>query len=378
MTHGATRSITETMTGDQASGTEGVRGWRRLFDMRGPWPWLIYLPLFALPWLQVRPSSGQAVAAGIGLSAFLPLYLIGSYASGRALLIAATAVLVMSLALAYTGGSWSVVSIYACAMAGQSRPAKRASAIVFGFALVMAVFGLATRQPWFFWAIGVVLAAMVGLGTISRVKIDDQSRSLVAAQDEVRRLSRIAERERIARDLHDLLGRTLTLVSLKAELAAKLTAADPERATAEMHDVAQAARDGMAEVRAAVSGMTGASFSRELDLSRTTLAAAGIIATTEAEVLPTGEAGAVLGMALREAVTNVVRHAEAGHCRIAIETGPKGARLIVEDDGSGGAFREGAGLRGMRARLAAAGGSLDVEGGVNGTRLRALLPVSPL
>ena len=175
--------------------------------------------------------------------------------------------------------------------------------------------------------------------------------------------------------LHDLLGRTLTLISLKAELAAKLAATDPDCATAEMRDVAQAARNGLAEVRAAVSGMTGASFSRELDLSRTALDAAGIIATTEAAALPMGEAGAVLGMALREAITNVVRHSEAGHCRIAIENDPFEARLIVEDDGSGGSFHEGAGLTGMRTRLAAAGGSLHVEGSASGTRLRATLPV---
>lgn len=369
------RPITGVMAGDQASGTEGISGWRRLFDMRGPWPWLIYLPLFVLPWLGKAPSTAQAVAAGVGLSLFLPLYLIGSYTTGRALLVSAIAVLMLSLALAYTEGSWSVVSVYACSMAGQLRPAKRASMIVAAFALLMVLFSLATRQPWFFWIIGVVLAAMVGLGTVSRVKIDDQSQSLLAAQDEVRRLSRTAERERIARDLHDLLGRTLTLISLKAELAAKLVATAPDRATAEIYDVARAARDGLAEVRVAVSGMTGASFARELDLSRTALAAAGIMATTEAEALPTGEIGAVLGMALREAITNVVRHSEASHCHIGVENNVTEARLIVEDDGSGGSFREGAGLTGMRARLAAAGGSLHVTGGANGTRLQAILPV---
>lgn len=364
------------MAGDQASGTDRAVGWRRLIDMRGPWPWLIYLPLFALPWLGPGPSTVQLVGGVVGLAAFLPIYLLGSYTTGRALLQSATAVLLISLALAFTGGSWSVVSVYACAMAGQLRPPRRASATVIAFAVAMVAFALATGQPWFFWAVGVVLAVMVGLGTVSRVTIDDQHQVLLAAQDEVRRLSRTAERERIARDLHDLLGRTLTLVSLKAELAARLTPTDPAGATAEMRDVAQAARDGLAEVRAAVSGMTGASFARELDQSNAALQAAGIATSTDADALPEGEPGAVLGMALREAVTNVLRHSEAAHCRIAVATDGRQARLTVEDDGSGGSFREGAGLSGMRARLAAAGGAMSLDSGATGTRLSAWVPAA--
>ncbi len=352
-----------------------MTGWRRLVDMRGPWPWLIYLPLFALPWLGPGPTTAQLVGGVVGLAVFLPVYLIGSHTTGRTLFWSAMAVLVLSLALAFTGGSWSVVSVYACAMAGQLRPARRATAVVIGFGAAIVVFALATSQPWFFWTVGAVLAIMVGLGTVSRITIDDQNRALVAAQDEVRLLSRTAERERIARDLHDLLGRTLTLVSLKAELAGRLVPTDPDQASAEMADVAQAARDGLAEVRAAVSGMTNAGFARELDQSRTALKAAGIAATTDARRLPQGEPGAVLGMALREAVTNVVRHSEASHCRIAVDLAGGEARLMVEDDGAGGPFREGAGLTGMRARLAAAGGSLWVETGAAGTRLSAALPI---
>ena len=362
---------------DPASGTEEMVGWRRLVDMRGPWPWLIYLPLFALPWFGPGPSDAQLIGGVVGLAVFLPVYLIGSYTQGPPLLASATAVLLLSFALAFTGGSWSTVSVYACAMAGQLRPARHATIAVVGFGVLMVVFALATDQPWFFWTVGMVLAIMVGLGTVSRIKIDDQHRALLAAQDEVRRLSRTAERERIARDLHDLLGRTLTLVSLKAELAARLAPTDPDRATAEMRDVAEAARDGLAEVRAAVSGMTGASFARELDQSRAALAAAGIATTTDAQVVPDGEPGAVLGMALREAVTNILRHSEAERCHIAVETGPREVRMTVEDDGTGGPVREGAGLTGMRARLAAAGGSLSVEGGRPGTRLRVVLDIVP-
>ena len=364
------------MAGERTGEADRAVGWRRLVDMRGPWPWLIYLPLFALPWLGPGLSTAQLTGGLLGLAVFLPVYLIGSHTRGRTLLASAAAVLLLSFALAFTGGSWSVVSVYAAAMAGQLRPARLAAVTVIVFALAMVAFALATGQPWFFWTIGVVLAVMVGLGNMSSLKIEDQHRALLLAQDEVRRLSRTAERERIARDLHDLLGRTLTLVSLKSELAARLAPTDLGRATAEMREVAQAARDGLAEVRAAVSGMTGASFARELDQSRTALAAAGIATTTDADTLPEGEHGAVLGMALREAVTNVLRHSEARRCRIVVETDEREARLTVEDDGAGGTFREGAGLTGMRARLLAAGGSLRVDGRGTGTALHATMPIA--
>ena len=376
LTGEATGSHISVMAGELTGEAERAVGWRRLVDMRGPWPWLIYLPLFVLPWLARSASEAQLIGGAVGLAMFLPVYLIGSHTRGRTLLAFATVVLLLSFALAFTGGSWSVISIYAAAMAGQLRPARRAATTVIMFALAMVAFALATGQPWFFWTIGVVLAVMVGLGNMSSLKIEDQHRALLLAQDEVRRLSRTAERERIARDLHDLLGRTLTLVSLKSELAARLAPDEPARAVAEMREVAQAARDGLAEVRAAVSGMMGASFARELDQSRKALAAAGIATTTDAHTLPVGEHGAVLGMALREAVTNVLRHSEAANCRIAVKHGGREARLTVEDDGAGGSFREGAGLSGMRARLAAAGGSLRVDGGASGTRLCATLPIA--
>ncbi len=220
-----------------------------------------------------------------------------------------------------------------------------------------------------------MLIVMTGLSTVSRESLYEHNRALAEAQDEVRRLSRTAERERIARDLHDLIGRSLTLVALKADLAARLIATEPARAAAEMRGVAEVAREGLAEVRASLAGMAGGSLGREADASRAALAAAGIDATLEGDpdTIPP-EAGAVLAMTLREAVTNVIRHAGATQCRLSIAAANGVARLAVVDDGRGGSFLEGFGLAGMRQRLTAAGGTLTLGPAHPGTRIEATVP----
>ena len=143
-----------------------------------------------------------------------------------------------------------------------------------------------------------------------------------------------------------------------------------------MRDVATAARHGLSEVRAAVSGMTGASLSHEIASSQSALAAARIACLLEggADQIDPGT-GAVLAMALREAVTNVIRHSSARVCKITLIQQPGWLALTVSDDGHGNAVRAGVGITGLRSRLRAAGGELAIHGDTNGTRLTARLPL---
>lgn len=348
-----------------------------LLDMAGPWPWLLYLPLYAMPWLWFTPSPGQLAGSAAGLVLFLALYVWGAFQRGGRLLAAAAGVLATSFALAFAGGQWTVVSIYAAAMAAQVRPARRGGGAVILFVALTLAWGLATRQPTLWWAFNLFFMVMAAIGNLSHAALEDKNAALLAAADEVQRLAATAERERIGRDLHDLLGRTLTLVAIKADLAAKLAGRDASAAEREMREVAGAARGALAEVRAAVTGMTGASLAREVDASRAALAAAGVECRVDGEpdaVAP--GAGAVLAMALREAITNVIRHSDARRCRILLEAAAGGVRLVVDDDGRGGELREGGGLGGMRGRLQAAGGALSISGGSSGTRLVASLPAA--
>lgn len=343
-----------------------------------PWPWLCYLPFYAIPWLWQRPDTADLIAAGVAVALFLPAYAIGSRTGRwRPPAAAAAAILTIGVAVAAGGfvGSWTVFAIYAGAMIGGLRPARHALAGVALVTMATVATGLLLAQPVLWWLPGAMLVAITGAGVVSREAFWDRAVALGETQEEVRRLAGTAERERIARDLHDVVGRTLTLVALKADLAARLVARDADAAAAEMRAVADAARAGLGEVRQALAGQAGGSLAHEIGASIAALDMAGIAATVEGDPRDApGDAGAVLAMTLREAVTNVIRHADAGRCAITIGGAGNMASLTVLDDGRGGRFREGNGLRGMRQRIVAAGGRLHIAPQRTGTRLVAEVP----
>lgn len=207
--------------------------------------WLAYLPLFFVPWAIKLPNPAQMVWAVIGLAVFLGIYFLSLNAAGWRLIALAVAALLLSFALAFTNSNWTVIAVYAAAMIAELRPAWRASLGVGAFAAASAGLALATGQPAIYWVLGVFLMIMVGIGNISRAALQDKNAALAAAQGEVRQFAAAVERERIGRDLHDLLGRTLTLIALKADLAARLADSAPDKAADEMRDVAAAARGQM-------------------------------------------------------------------------------------------------------------------------------------
>jgi two-component system sensor histidine kinase DesK len=274
-------------------------------------------------------------------------------------------------------GNWTVVAIYATAIAAELRPSREGWRLVLAVTAASVAVAVLTGMDWYFVVMFGVFELMVAIGKISGMTLGEKHADLLRAQQEVRRLSAEAERERIARDLHDLLGRTLTLIALKADLAVKLSPRDRAAAEREMKDIAEAARGGLSDVRAALAGMNHAGLARELEASRSALQAAQIGCDVTGEELAERAAnGAVLAMALREAVTNVIRHAGARHCRIVLAEQDGSVSVTVIDDGQGGRFREGAGLTGMRARLAAAGGWLSIHVDGSGTRIAAAIPAT--
>jgi two-component system sensor histidine kinase DesK len=215
------------------------------------------------------------------------------------------------------------------------------------------------------------------------------------AHEEMAQLAAMAERERIARDLHDVLGHTLSVIVLKSELAGRLlregAAQDPQRAAREIADVESTARTALKEVREAIGGYRAQGLAAELEQARKTLDAAGVSLRCNAVTpkLPNGAANrsipqsfekmtvtqeTVLSLAVREAVTNIVRHAHARECRVRISTAAGFHALVVEDDGPHPIEREGNGLRGMRERVTALGGVFSIESGA-GTRLTIRLPI---
>ncbi len=191
------------------------------------------------------------------------------------------------------------------------------------------------------------------------------NRKLRKANEEIENLAKVAERERIARDLHDVLGHTLSVITLKSELAGKLIDRDPERAGKEIREVEQISRQALTDVRDAIRGYRSQGLVAELAQAKTTLETAGLTVQCDAATtvkLPAVQES-VLSLAVREAVTNVVRHAQARTCRMRLEQQNGTCRLEIHDDGCGASNGEGNGLRGMRERVEMIGGTLQPQHG---------------
>jgi two-component system sensor histidine kinase DesK len=224
------------------------------------------------------------------------------------------------------------------------------------------------------WVPGILVSMLVGGTNIHFAEVRRKDRALAKAREAAKHLAVVAERERIARDLHDLLGHTLSVIVIKSELAARLADRDPARAIHEIRDVERISRTALQEVRQAVHGYRGERLADELAKGRDALAAAGVAFEIDADPLALDAEGEhAIALGLREAITNVIRHARAGTCRVSLTRDAGVVTLVVEDDGVGGDHVEGAGLSGMRARLALVGGSVMWDG-CRGTRLTLAVP----
>jgi len=234
---------------------------------------------------------------------------------------------------------------------------------------------LVHTTPWA-WGMGGLFTFVIGGTNLFMAQKIRANSKLRLAHEEIEQLAKVAERERIARDLHDVLGHTLSVIVLKSELAGRLIEGDPERARAEVADIETIARKALSEVRETIRGYRAEGLAAEIKRAHSTLDAAGVALICEEKppaLNPTEET--VMSLVLREAVTNVVRHAQASQCIMSFITKDGKTSLVVEDNGRGGVRQEGNGLRGMRERIEALGGRFAVDG-TQGTRLTIELPAS--
>jgi two-component system sensor histidine kinase DesK len=327
-----------------------------------------------------RLSASATILAVGGLAAFAAAYLrlfwiLPRMADERRAeglgLLAAVAVLAVVLGAAL-GQEWLGLLVYLSVAAALTLQTRIALAGVVGatVAALAIVGGLDD----------VVLQTLLfGLLLIAVRRLMELVWELEATRDQVAALAVSEERLRLARDLHDLLGRNLSLIALKSELARKLLGRDPVAAEREVRDVEVVARESLQEARAAVLGLRRPSLASEIEAARDVLTAADIEVTVRTgDPLP-ATVEPPLAFAVREATTNVLRHSRARRCDIALRSGGDGAVLEVRDDGIGAGDppERGSGLRGLGERMAAAGGTLEAgpaPGG--GFRLVAGVPIA--
>lgn len=343
-----------------------------------PYAWLIYLA--SVPFYGYASGARSRtfwVLTILGMVAFLALYFRGYWVKGRKLLWIVAAISLLGIVYSPTNAGASVYFIYAASFAAFTGEPKFAVRVL---SVVLALIGLETwvfHLAPYFWIPGIVFATMVGSVNIHFVQRQRDTKKLLMAQDEVEHLAKIAERERIARDLHDVLGHTLSVIILKAELAAKLAEKDPARAVQEIRDVERISRDALGQVRSTVRGYHSQGLLAEVEQAQSALKAAGVQTQCDFQPpqLPPAQEG-VLALALREAVTNVIRHAKATSCSVTLHQENGGCLLRIKDDGCGTLAAEGIGLTGMRQRVESLGGKLQREIS-SGTCLTITLPVVP-
>ncbi len=265
------------------------------------------------------------------------------------------------------------------------RGLPRALLLTLAALAILAAEMLYLRQPPLDLAIAAVICLMVCIVNYFSDEAWRRNAALKISQDEIRRLAAIAERERIGRDLHDLLGHTLSLIALRSELAGKLIERDRAAAAREIAGVTDVAREALRQVRTAVTGIRSATLASELVSAQALLQSSGVDLTCrrdEATMPP--EVETALAMIVREATTNIQRHSGASRASIEVTVistgaGPPGSTgavtLTIMDDGLGGACAQGNGLKGIAERVRSLGGTLRLDSPHGrGTVLRADLP----
>jgi two-component system, NarL family, sensor histidine kinase DesK len=301
----------------------------------------------------------------------------------------------------YDGAKWNALWIYVSAACGaistDRRVAVRAVLAAGGCYVFFSWIGHDAVSDFLFTLLPVVLVGFAMIGFRAQIMM---MRELQQARETVARLAVSEERLRLARDMHDLTGQSLSMITLKSELAGRLLQRLPgtpetDRAREEIEQVAAVSRQTLHDIREAVSGYRRPTLAVEIITARTALEAAGVILHDAPELTTTSgtfdpDAEAVLAWCLREAVTNVIRHSGARNCHISLTRDGGTLSLSVRDDGHGDVRSParavlyiqplpqesaGAGLRGMSERLAAVGGHLKLSPGGDGFRLVATVPV---
>jgi two-component system sensor histidine kinase DesK len=358
-------------------------GWRRYAGAAFGMLWLL-IPIVDLA--QSDPSPGHVALAAVGSVTFVGFYLGRAMhwpSSDRETIVTVlTMAFVATVLTLFERSTWGLLFVYTAAAGGLRLAPNRNFVAVVG-STVLCVLTMSASGETDAGTIISISATTLGIGVlfmalggVIRANIE-----LRQARAELAELAVAEERLRFARDLHDLLGQSLSLIALKAQLAGRLLPDKPEEAARHIADLQAVSREALGEVREAVGGYRSPTLAGELAGARMALEAAGIEARLETpEVSLPPDVEAVLAWTVREGATNVIRHSGARHATIRIEPGLAAANAEISDDGpgAGGADGDGHGLVGLSERVEGLGGRLDAgprpEGGFS---LRVSVPVEP-
>ena len=351
---------------------------------------LIWLGFVLFPLADAIATGGSPVgraltiaAAAVFVAAYVALVMSLRWRSWHDRQVGLAAVM-LAMAIALTlgsGSSWGFLFTYCATVVALLFSSEIAWLGVIACAALASVCSAVAGASGGTVVTFAVTALGIGLLMVLMRDLRVRNEELSRARAELARVAVAEERERFARDLHDLLGHTLSVITLKAELAGRLLPGQPEPAATEVREIEKVAREALSEVRDAVSGYRQPTLDRELAGARMALSAAGIeaeIRPSEAMLAPDVEA--VLAWAVREGATNVIRHSGADRCTVRVTAGLTEASVEVIDTGTTASAdaTAGNGLTGLGERAEVLGGR--VEAGplpAGGFRLLVVVPVAP-
>ncbi len=290
-------------------------------------------------------------------------------------LIAVT--LILTVFTLRTPPRYGSLFLYAVIMGGAAFPWRRGLAAVVILSVLATAIELARGESVTNSTGQLLNDLLVGIAAVAARLLVEANQQLSQAREQIARLAVGEERLRFARDLHDLLGHSLSVIALKSELAGRVIKTTPGLAAHEIEDIEKVARDALREVREAVTGYRQPTLAAELAGAKEALTAAGIDYHVDQDHVPLPPAvEAVLAWTVREGVTNVMRHSQATRCSVRILNKDGQATVEVIDDGRGGTPQAGSGLRGLGERVRECGGTLTAEPLPHeGFRLRVTLPL---
>ena len=324
-----------------------------------PYFWLVYLGMFFVHFFFYDPPVWHIWLSAAGTLAFLACYFRAYWVCGLHTLYYIAAICAIGSVMTLVNPGAGVFFVYASAFAAHIGPPKHSIATIAAILVYIVLLTWLRDLPAYFYGPALIFSLMIGGINVFQREMAKKNAELKLTQEEVRRLATTAERERIARDLHDLIGHTFAMLTMKAQLAQKLFDHDPAKARQEIAELEQISRRTLSEVREAVTGYRQKDLASELANAKTLLNSVDVAFaySVPAQTLP-ARIDTTLGFIVREAVTNLVKHANANRCQIDTAATNTHIQLTISDNGSSKVFTEGNGLKGMRERVSALGGDI--------------------
>jgi two-component system sensor histidine kinase DesK len=358
---------------------------RNINEQFSPYVWLIYLPLFFIPVMISHHESIDLVWTALALITFLGLYFHAYWVKSQYVIYHIVAIGLLGTLVAFITPTACTLFIYAGAFCSRLMPLKYAMTVLVSLLVWIASISWFFSFEMYFYQPALVFTLIVGILNIYQCALHQNKQALILSRKETQRLAQVAERERIARDLHDLIGHTFSVITIKADLAGRLIDKDLEKARIEIKQLENISRDALSQVREVVSGYRTSDLLSELANAKNVFNSVDIdfyyqfenIDEQQIELDSTNNKE--LAIVLRELVTNIIKHAKATQVTAIIQHQDGKIVLAMQDDGQGfeNSQHKGFGIKGIEERIQKLKGFVAIKTGgqYTGTLSEITLPM---